>query len=613
MSFLDEDSTIETDDSTSSPRKTIGRSHSYGSSGSVDILGGSDPIDTNGLSIAKTLTLLRSQPSNRSCADCRSALIDPSTVYASLCVVTYNDAKNGQQNRRISVRKIALQDFHLTHSAFAPPSNANVPAFEVVNNGSNGNNLIFNDNSNRKSQNSYYDDPAFSINKRFGGFGVFLCPKCAEAHQQLGLRVRVKRVADISLWTMEEAQFILSNGGNAKCWKIYEAYVPDHWKERRPIYSSSLSARILFSRAKYEALAFCLPQPGPIAQTAWETILQNQQDKNTKTPGTAHLRNISSLSLVASTNHNKKKSRSKSSAKRKKNGLPNRLIDYFCVVSSSRQLLPSKSGKKKKRKKVQYSKMSSPEELDFWPHLTDCYPARNTHGEMGYEDHISSFVMPSGCNPTLDPKPPAFSTFVLTMADGSFLYGGSLQIYDEHVDAEEIKRAMRGSGYEGDFPDFLMRDGTTTNDSDVFFFPRCLVVLSRYAFFNLFRDVLLELYQISLIEAPLPIERYVSNFVCEIPLPPQGQIKVEFSFTTHRKFSIERPPINKLPMVDFSYRPLFASLSVSNIIVVLGYILQECKVVIISEHYSLLTPVAEALLSAIFPFRWVGLYIVSLR
>jgi hypothetical protein len=406
---------------------------------------------------------------------------------------------------------------------------------------------------------------------------------------------------------MEEAQFIATEGGNAQCWKIYEGFVPDKWNERRPIYSSPLSTRIVFCRAKYEALAFCLPTPGPIARQAWGNILQSKQDKSKKTSGSANLKNIASLSLSS---HSLNVG-SDYSSKKKKKGLPNRLIDYFCVVSSSMQLLPSKSGKKKKQKKVEYSSISSPEALDFWPHITDCYPPQNTHGDMAYRDHLSSFVMPSGCHPTLDPKPPSFSTFVLTMADGSFLYGGSLQIYDEHVDSEEIKSAMRDSGYEGEFPGFLMQDGQTTNDSDVFFFPKCLVFLSRYAFFDLFRSVLLEIYQISLIAAPLPIERYISNFVCEVPLPPQGRVKVEFSFTTDRKFTIERPPINKLPMADFSYRPLFACLSVSNILVVLGYLLQECKIVLLSEHYSLLTPVAEALLSAIFPFRWVGLYIVS--
>jgi len=557
----------------------------------------------------KTLTLLRSQPANRSCADCRSALIDPSTVYASLYIANSTGTKDARQNRRCGSRRIALQDFHLTHRTFAPPGYTGIPAIEVIANDSNDNDIIVSSNGNRKNQNEYDDDPAFSVNQRFGGHGAFICGRCAEAHRQIGSPIQVKQVIDSSLWTIEEAQFIMTSGGNTQCWKIYEGYVPDQWKERRPIYASSLSARILFCRAKYEALAFCLPPPGPNAGKAWENILRNQQEKNKRAPGSSYLKNITSLSLLASFSHSRKDTDLGSPSKRKKHGLPNRLIDYFCVVSSSMQLLRNKSRKKKKEKKAQYSSISSPEALDFWPYVTDCYPPRNTHGKMGYLDHISSFVMPGGCHPTLDPKPPSFSTFVLTGADGSFLYGGSLQIYDEHVDAEEIKSAMRDSGYEGEFPSFLMQDGKTTNDSDVFFFPKCLVILSRYAFFNLFRSVLLEIYQISLIPAPLPIERYVSNFVCEVPLPPQGEVKVEFAFTTDKKFSIERPPINKLPMADFSYRPLFASLSVSNITVVLGYLLQECKVVLLSQHYSLLTPVAEALLSAIFPFRWAGLYI----
>lgn len=38
---------------------------------------------------------------------------------------------------------------------------------------------------------------------------------------------------------------------------------------------------------------------------------------------------------------------------------------------------------------------------------------------------------------------------------------------------------------------------------------------------NEMKQVLLELYRISLSSAPLPLERYITNFVCEVPLPPQ--------------------------------------------------------------------------------------------
>jgi len=43
--------------------------------------------------------------------------------------------------------------------------------------------------------------------------------------------------------------------------------------------------------------------------------------------------------------------------------------------------------------------------------------------------------------------------------------------------------------------------------------------------------------------------------------------------------------------------------------VVLGCLMEECKVALLSKHFSILAPVAEALLSALFPFEWQGLYV----
>eukprot|EP00953_Heterococcus_sp_UTEX-ZZ885_P005663 3519-Heterococcus_DN1.PRE.1 len=53
--------------------------------------------------------------------------------------------------------------------------------------------------------------------------------------------------------------------------------------------------------------------------------------------------------------------------------------------------------------------------------------------------------------------------------------------------------------------------------------PKALLLLSHYPFYNVYSQFLQQLYRISLSEAPVPIERYISNFVCEVPLPPQGQ------------------------------------------------------------------------------------------
>ena len=62
-------------------------------------------------------------------------------------------------------------------------------------------------------------------------------------------------------------------------------------------------------------------------------------------------------------------------------------------------------------------------------------------------------------------------------------------------------------------------------------------------------------------------------------------------------------------MVDFSYRPLFAFLSIDNILAVFACLCQEMSVCICSRNIALLTPVQEALLSLLFPFVWQGCYV----
>lgn len=53
-----------------------------------------------------------------------------------------------------------------------------------------------------------------------------------------------------------------------------------------------------------------------------------------------------------------------------------------------------------------------------------------------------------------------------------------------------------------------------------------------------------------------------------------------------RTLTITRPPRNRLPLVDFSYRPLFACLSVENILCAFGLLLTEAKVRLREEVVS---------------------------
>ena len=105
----------------------------------------------------------------------------------------------------------------------------------------------------------------------------------------------------------------------------------------------------------------------------------------------------------------------------------------------------------------------------------------------------------------------------------------------------------------------------------------------------------------------MPLERYAINFLKEVPLPPSGRVDVRYFMPNNVKMTISRPPPNKLPMADFSYRPLFSCLSVENIIVIFQCLCAELTVCICSDNLSLLTPVQEAFLSFLFPLVWQGI------
>jgi hypothetical protein len=51
------------------------------------------------------------------------------------------------------------------------------------------------------------------------------------------------------------------------------------------------------------------------------------------------------------------------------------------------------------------------------------------------------------------------------------------------------------------------------DDGAVLYAPKAMVVLSHYPFFHLFTRFLEQIYHVSLSSSPLPIERYIANFM----------------------------------------------------------------------------------------------------
>jgi hypothetical protein len=443
------------------------------------------------LSATRLLAQLQAQPSNRSCADCRVTLVDASQVYVSLSPAGEQAAAQPRYNH-----------FLANHEQFAPPGASAIPrvADPPV-------------------------DPALLATCRTGGHGVFCCAMCGAAHKLLGSATCVVHaVQDTTVWTDDSVARLTAAGGNTRATRVLEAY----WQQReacqrqwpRPRSTSSIAHRLTFIRAKYQALAFVLPPAvGPLAPEAWRGIVA-RHDEWKGLWGADLTTRFASIAVREPSDRFVHVDRNAQ--------LPRRLVDHFCVVDHSTRLDPSFAAR------MDPKRIHRPEDVLLAPVVTECFPGRTAHADTDFPEHLGVFCCPEGYRPSSTPHAPAFFTFVLTCSDGNRLYGGALTIYDQSSGLEVLRQSFRNSGCaEEKWPSWLLTPSSSKSfgsASDVIYLPKCLVVLSHYPFFDIWKKFLLGIYRIALVQAPLPLERFVANFCSEVPVPPPGRVQVRFGF-----------------------------------------------------------------------------------
>ncbi|RYY38628.1 hypothetical protein EON62_00310, partial [archaeon] len=146
------------------------------------------------------------------------------------------------------------------------------------------------------------------------------------------------------------------------------------------------------------------------------------------------------------------------------------------------------------------------------------------------------------------------------------------------------------------------------DDTGVIFVPKCFCILSRWNF-SAFRELLTELYRISLSPSPLPLERFITNFASEVPLPPAGKLEVQYAIGSVSLY-FKRPPKNRrVSALDLPFHTVFECLSLPSILFLFRCVLLDRKIILVSSQVSLLTCTSEVLISIMYPFTWQHTYI----
>ncbi|XP_055601760.1 DENN domain-containing protein Crag-like isoform X1 [Uranotaenia lowii] len=258
--------------------------------------------------------------------------------------------------------------------------------------------------------------------------------------------------------------------------------------------------------------------------------------------------------------------------------------------------------------------MNRPKLISYQPEILHRYPTID-HNDFPLNlcPSVPLFCLPMGT--TLESWPhvpggdgrlkrksiqPIFSTFVLTVNDGTYkVYGSALTFYED-FDESQLNEQQRE----------LLEWTPDSHKTQSLHVNKSICLLSRWPFGDTFERWLQFLHALSTFEEPLPvpIERYITHLLDEVPFPSPS-ILLQLSNLSNDRILLTLPEDSPLPRSGAGFRQLLSNLGPENCLHVLLLVMTEQKILIHSLRTAILTAVAEAVSSFLFPFKWQCPYI----
>ncbi|CAH1134526.1 unnamed protein product [Ceutorhynchus assimilis] len=242
--------------------------------------------------------------------------------------------------------------------------------------------------------------------------------------------------------------------------------------------------------------------------------------------------------------------------------------------------------------------------LTYKPDILARYPLGDVEN-FPFPNSVPLFCLPMGSTLELWPKEaskpkPVFSMFVLTVSDAKYkVYGSALTFYEKYPVENVTEEQKELLGY------------TDGDDNFVLHVNKSICVLSHWPFSDDFQTWLLYLYHIVTEGNPtaVPVERYIIQLLDEVPFPSPRTLLQLNADNQDLRVIFTQPEDLPLPRSAASFKQLLLNLGSENCLQVLLLALTEQKILIHSLRPDVLTSVAEAISSLLFPFKWQCPYI----
>ncbi|XP_023245417.1 DENN domain-containing protein 4C-like isoform X2 [Copidosoma floridanum] len=287
--------------------------------------------------------------------------------------------------------------------------------------------------------------------------------------------------------------------------------------------------------------------------------------------------------------------------------------------------------------------------ISFEPEILYKYPTTD-YDSFGFQKDVALFCLPMKatieCWPKIASKPrPVFSTFVLTVANAAQkIYGSAITFYEEVLPPDSI---IENEKDDLDVPENDTTEQTTEpsktsnskpnaktepfkkfgilkklnqaqldklqyNDpsSQSLNISKSICILSHWPFFDTFERFLNFLHSLVNGEPQgVPIEKYISYFLCDIPFPSPQRPRILVQLSSHDRLILTQPEDLALPRSGASFRQLLLNLGADNCLLILLLTLTEQKILVHSLRPDVLTSVSEAIAMILFPLKWQLPYI----
>ena len=152
---------------------------------------------------------------------------------------------------------------------------------------------------------------------------------------------------------------------------------------------------------------------------------------------------------------------------------------------------------------------------------------------------------------------------------------------------------------------------------DYVYVPFCLCIISKYPYayemtkcLQSIFNVMSEEEMMSFLKIDFKINDLIMYLINSVPIPIEKNTRVKFYIPFFEKgISLKYPKLDEINIVNINYAQLIQLFSIDNLIIIIRLLLFERKILFIDDDYTRLSEVTDAIISLLYPFKWIHTYI----